>query len=136
MTIYLTRRETFCAAHRLHSQELSDEENRNIFGKCNYDNGHGHNYVIEVTVRGRINPQTGMLINLVELKEIILRRICDVVDHRNLNLDIPEFMHLNPTAENMAVVFWKWLAEELSQDLLYEIKLYETGNNWVVYKGE
>lgn len=132
--IEITRRETFSSSHRLHSSELSDEENRKLFGKCNWANGHGHNYVMEVTVKGPVDPKTGILINLVDLKHIIIKCVKDKVDHRHLNFDVPEFGKLNPTAENMAIVFWQWLKPEL-KDKLYRIKLYETENNSVEYYG-
>lgn len=135
-TVLLTRRVTFCAAHRLHSEALSPEENRRIFAKCNNPHGHGHNYVLEVTVRGRIDPKTGMVMNLTDLKQTIEEAILQRVDHKHLNLDVPWFHHVNPTAENMAVVFWNELVDRLRPNELYEIKLYETENNIVVYRGE
>lgn len=133
---YLTRRATFSASHRLHSHKLSDEENRRLFGKCNHIHGHGHNYVLEVTVKGAIDPLTGIVINLVELKDIIEEAIIRHVDHLHLNMDVPEFSYLNPTAENMAVVFWRWLEKALPSGLLYEVKLHETENNVAIYRGE
>jgi 6-pyruvoyltetrahydropterin/6-carboxytetrahydropterin synthase len=133
--VYLTRRATFSAAHRLHSADLSDVENRQIFGKCNNPHGHGHNYVLEVTIRGQIDPRTGMVINLVDLKDAIEDVIIKPMDHKHLNYDVPVFRDLNPTAENMAVVFWKLLAQKLP-GLLHEIVLHETENNVVVYRGE
>jgi 6-pyruvoyltetrahydropterin/6-carboxytetrahydropterin synthase len=135
--VYLTRRATFCASHRLHSPELSDEENRRVFGKCNHPNGHGHNYVLEVTVRGEVDRRTGMVMNLTELKTIIEDRIHAVVDHKCLNLDVPAFEDLVPTAENMAVVFWGWLEAALPRrGLLHEIRIQETENNVAIYRGE
>lgn len=132
---YLVRREHFSAAHRLHSVHLSDEENARVFGKCNWENGHGHNYEIEVTVRGPIDPDTGMMMNLVDLKSLIEDHILDKVDHRHLNHDVEEFKTINPTAENIAVVFWDWLKPHLG-DSLYEMKVYETPRNIAVYRGE
>jgi 6-pyruvoyltetrahydropterin/6-carboxytetrahydropterin synthase len=135
--LYLTRRATFSASHRLHSPELSEEENRRIFGRCNHPNGHGHNYVLEVTVRGEIDPRTGMVMNLSDLKQSIQERILDVVDHKHLNLDLPVFQKLVPTTENLAVVCWRLLEPALpKQNLLYEIKLHETENNVAIYRGE
>jgi len=131
----LTRRETFSASHRLVSQELSDEENSKLFGKCFHPNGHGHNYVIEVSVLGDINPKTGIVMNLTELKRIIHDVVMSKVDHRHLNLDVEEFKTLNPTAENIAYVIWQWLKPSLGA-LLYEIKLHETENNAAVYRGD
>ncbi len=134
--VYLTRRATFSAAHRLHNPALSAEENRRIFGKCNNPNGHGHNYVLEVTVKGEIDQPTGMVLNLTDLKLAIEEAILNEVDHKHLNLDVPIFQEINPTAENMAVVFWRLLERRLPSGLLYELKLHETENNVVVYRGE
>lgn len=133
--VYLTRRATFSASHRLHNTQLSHEENQAIFGKCNNANGHGHNYILEVTLRGPINPKTGFVMNLRELEAIIDEAVIQRVDHRHLNLDVPAFADLTPTSENIAVVFWNWLAQHLPCGLLYELKLHETENNVVVYRG-
>lgn len=135
-TVYLTRRATFCASHRLHSEQLSDEENQKLFGKCNRPNGHGHNYELEVTIRRVVDPKTGIIMNLDDLKQAIEDSILSKVDHRHLNLDVAEFKDVNPTAENMVVVFWKLLQEALPHGLLYEVKLRETENNTAVYRGE
>lgn len=124
----LSRRLVFSAAHRLHSPQLSDAENKKIFGKCNHPHGHGHNYVLDVTLRGPINLQTGMVFNLSELKEILIHEVESRLDHKNLNLDVAEFKTLNPTAENIALQVWKWLEPRL-KDLLFEVKLQETENN-------
>jgi 6-pyruvoyltetrahydropterin/6-carboxytetrahydropterin synthase len=135
--VYLTRRATFCASHRLHSPELSEEENQRIYGKCNHVNGHGHNYVLEVTVCGEPDPRTGLLINLTDLKRVIEDEVLDVVDHKYLNLDVPAFQNLVPTVEIMAVVFWRWLDAALPRrGLLHEIKIQETENNVAIYRGE
>ncbi len=134
--VYISRRATFSASHRLHSAALSAEENRQIFGKCNNPNGHGHNYVLEVTVKGEIDRRTGMVINLVDLKRAIEEAILNEVDHKHLNLDTTIFQEIVPTAENMVVVFWKLLERKLPPGLLYEIKLHETENNVAIYRGE
>lgn len=134
--VYLTRRATFSAAHRLHSPELSEEENREIFDKCNNPHGHGHNYVLEVTIRGEIEPRTGMVINLTDLKRAMEEAIIKPIDHKHLNYDVPIFREINPTAENMAVIFWKLLEQKLPKGLLYEVKLHETENNIAVYRGD
>jgi len=131
--VYLTRRQTFCASHRLHCEELSDEENRRLFDKCNLPNGHGHNYELFVTLRAEPDPVTGLLLNLVDLKVIILETVIDKVDHRYLNLDVPEFKTINPTVENMTLVIWDWLSPKLPT--LFEVKLHETENNMAVYRG-
>ena len=134
--VYLTRRAVFSASHRLHSQQLSDQENRQLFGKCNRPGGHGHNYTIEVTVRGEIDPRTGIVMNLTELKAAIQETVMRRMDHRNLNTDLPEFRQLNPTAENIAVVCWKMLQDRLPQGLLHEVVIRETENNFARYRGE
>jgi 6-pyruvoyltetrahydropterin/6-carboxytetrahydropterin synthase len=134
--IYLTRRATFSASHRLHSEALSEKGNQDFFGKCNRPNGHGHNYVLEVTVAGPIDQKTGVLINLVELKDIIQSEILDHVDHMHLNKDVAMFRGVNPTAENMAVVFFRVLAKALPAGILCEVRLHETENNVAVYRGE
>ena len=132
---YLSRRETFSASHRLHLPTLSERENRDLFGKCSHVHGHGHNYTLLVTVRGPVDAATGMVMNLVELKQIIHRTVLDKVDHRHLNLDVPEFATLNPTAENIACVIWQWLAPSLG-GLLFEVQLQETENNIAVYRSD
>jgi 6-pyruvoyltetrahydropterin/6-carboxytetrahydropterin synthase len=133
--VYLTRRETFAAAHRLWSDELSEAENHALFGPCARANGHGHNYVLEVTLRGGVDPKTGIVINLTALKEAIHELILADVDHRHLNLDSRLLRGINPTVENIAVVFWKALQPRFGT-LLYEICLFETEKNWARYRGE
>ena len=132
---FITRRLTFSAAHRLHSDKLSPEENRRVFGKCNHPNGHGHNYVLEVTVAGPIDATTGMVFNLTDLKDVMTDVIENDIDHKNLNIDVPAFKTLNPTAENIAVVLWDLLKKRLKPGLLHEVKLIETENNFVSYRG-
>ncbi len=134
--VYLTRREIFSASHRLHAPQLSDSENQRLFEKCNHIHGHGHNYTLEVTVTGPVEPVTGLVFNLSDLKTAIDQAIFQKVDHKHLNLDVAEFKNLNPTVENMTVVFWKWLEAHLPAGLLYEVKVYETENNVAVYRGE
>lgn len=134
--IYLTRREVFAASHRLHSPTLSDEENKRLFDKCNNFHGHGHNYILEVTIKGKPDPVTGMIINLVDMKQIILKEVIDKVDHYNLNFDVPEFRtDCLPSTENMIIIFWKWLAPHFADGMLYKLKLMETENNWAEYYG-
>jgi 6-pyruvoyltetrahydropterin/6-carboxytetrahydropterin synthase len=125
----LTRKESFSASHRLHSPSLGAEENLRIFGKCNNLNGHGHNYLLEVTVTAELDAVTGMLMNLDTLKQIIKTHVINKLDHKNLNLDVPEFMELNPTAENIVVVIWSWLEEALGGERLHEVLLHETDKN-------
>lgn len=132
---YVTRRMTFSAGHLLHNDALSAEENRRIFGKCNNPNGHGHNFTVEVTVAGEIDPQTGMVFNLRDLKTVMTEIIEQGLDHKNLNLDVPAFKDLIPTAENIAAVIWGLLARRLPKGVLHEVKLVETENNFVAYRG-
>ncbi len=136
--LYITRKVTFSAAHRLHNLKLSDKENKNIFGECNNPNGHGHNYVLEVTVRGNVPDKTGMVIDLKDLKKIITENIIEKVDHKYLNKDVDFMSDIIPTAENLVIQFWKILKKALLENNteLYELKLYETENNIVVYRGE
>ncbi len=136
MTVYLTRRESFCASHRLHSEKLSEEENRKLFGKCNSENGHGHNYFIEVTVRGEPNSDTGLVMNLTELKEIIHRAILDKVDHKHLNLDVKELKGINPTTENLARAFFSMLTPAVPKGMLFEVRVFETEKNSAAFRGE
>ncbi len=133
--VYLTRRETFCAAHRLWSDDLSPEENRALFGKCAHDYGHGHNYVLEVTLRGPIDPRTGILVNVTEVRDAVRELLIDDVDHRHLNHDSVVCRGVNPTVENLAVLFWQVLQPRFGA-LLYEICLFETDKNWARYRGE
>ncbi len=131
---YITRRAVFSAAHRLHSDSLNEVENDALYGKCNNPYGHGHNYVLEVTVKGEIDPINGMVMNLTDLKAIIERRLLSHMDHRHLNLEVPFFEGIVPTAENIAYVCWRELARELTS--LYEVKIYETENNYALYRGD
>lgn len=133
---YLTRRVVFAASHRLYSDSLTNDQNQQLFGKCSSVNGHGHNYVLEVTVSGPIDSKTGILMNLTDLKSAIERTVMEKMDHKHLNLDVPELRGVNPTTENVAVCIWKLLAAVLPAGLLYEVKLWETENNSVVYRGE
>ncbi|WP_035348277.1 6-carboxytetrahydropterin synthase [Heyndrickxia ginsengihumi] len=131
--VRLTRRYHFSTAHRLHSNDLSVEENKALFGKCNNPYGHGHNYYLEVTVKGIPDPITGMIIDLTELDEIVDQEIMSRFDHKHLNLDTEEFKTLNPTSENVAVVIWDLLSPKLSN--LFKIGLFETEKNYFEYFG-
>ncbi|XP_026096634.1 6-pyruvoyl tetrahydrobiopterin synthase-like [Carassius auratus] len=133
---FITRVQSFSACHRLHSKSLSDEENKSIFGKCNNPNGHGHNYTVEVTVRGKIDKKTGMVMNLTDLKEFIEVAIMKPLDHKNLDLDVPYFADVVSTTENLSVFIWDSLEKLLPPDSLHEIKIYETDKNIVVYRGD
>jgi 6-pyruvoyltetrahydropterin/6-carboxytetrahydropterin synthase len=130
--IKVGRRTTFNAAHRLNNPSWSDEKNKEVFGKCNSPNYHGHNYTLETWVEGDINPDTGYVIDLGDLKKIIKEEVEDPFDHRNFSLDVPEFANLNPTAENIAKVIYEKLKPRL-QEFKLVIRLYETENNFVEY---
>jgi 6-pyruvoyltetrahydropterin/6-carboxytetrahydropterin synthase len=130
------RRATFNAAHRLFRKDWSDEKNNAVFGKCNNPNFHGHNYVLEVWIEGAIDTETGYVIDLKIVKDLIKNEITDRFDHKNLNLDCKEFLNLNPTAENIAVVCWDLLRVELDSKYELSIKLWETENNLVEYAGK
>ncbi|MCI2256964.1 6-carboxytetrahydropterin synthase [Domibacillus sp. PGB-M46] len=131
--IRFTRKYHFSAAHRLHSDQLTDEENKEIFGKCNNPHGHGHNYILEVTVGGEIDPVTGMVLNMTEVDRVVEELIIEKFDHKHLNLDTEEFSGLNPTAEVMTVVFWELLQPSLPS--LSKIGLWETAKNYFEYHG-
>ncbi|KAM9426552.1 6-pyruvoyl tetrahydrobiopterin synthase [Pholidichthys leucotaenia] len=133
---YISRVESFSACHRLHSIALSDEENKELYGKCNNPNGHGHNYKVEVTVRGKIDPKTGMVMNLTELKKCIEEVIMIPLDHKNLDKDVPHFANVVSTTENVAVYIWDNMVKVLPPGLLHQIKIYETDKNVVMYRGE
>ncbi|XP_053662097.1 6-pyruvoyl tetrahydrobiopterin synthase [Anopheles marshallii] len=135
--VYLTRKECFSACHRLHSPFLSEEVNRQVYGKCNNPNGHGHNYTVEVTVRGPVDSKTGMVMNITDLKEYMEQAIMKKLDHLNLDKDVPYFKNLASTTENVAIFIWDSLKLIMDKpELLYEIKIYETDKNSVIYRGE
>jgi len=135
--VYLTRRETFSACHRLHSKQLNDEENKKIFDKCNNPNGHGHNYTVEVTVKGRVDNKTGMVMNITDLKKAMKIAIMDTLDHKNIDLDVPYFENVVSTTESVAVYIWKEIVKLLPNNVtLDQVKIWETDKNIVVYKGE
>jgi 6-pyruvoyltetrahydropterin/6-carboxytetrahydropterin synthase len=134
--VLVTRRLRFNAAHRVHNPALSDEENRVLFGKCNNPNWHGHNYVLEVSVRGPIDGRTGYVMDLSALAEIAEREVIERVDHRNMNIDV-DFMHgINPTTENIVVAIWRVLEPAVRPARLVRLRLWETENNYVEYGGE
>ncbi|HEY0972318.1 MAG TPA: 6-carboxytetrahydropterin synthase [Gemmatimonadales bacterium] len=130
-----TRILRFNAAHRVHNPELSDEENRELFGKCNNPNWHGHNYTLEVSVRGEIDPRTGYVMDLSRLKRLVEERVLDHVDHRNMNVDVPFMRGANPTSENIVVRIWEILAPAVAPATLARLRLWETENNVVEYEG-
>ncbi len=130
------RRTTFNAAHRLFNPDWSDEKNKEVFGKCSNPNFHGHNYVLETWVEGDVNPETSYVIDLKALKEIINNEISERFDHRNLNLDCPEFANLKPSAENIAIVIYNILRPLIEERYGLTIRLWETENNVVEYNGK
>jgi len=134
--VYITRRETFAAAHRLFKPELSDEENLKLFGKCSNPNWHGHNYTLEVIVAGEVDPGTGFVMDLKELKEVVRKNVISKVDHKNLNLDTDFMKDKIPTSENIVIAIWNELKDKITKGKLYSVKLYETENNYFEYKGE
>ena len=134
--IKVCRRSTFNSAHRLFRPDWSDEKNNAVFDKCNNPNYHGHNNTLEVWVSGEVDPETGYLIDLKILKTIIQKEIIDRFDHRNLNLDCPEFEQLNPTAENIAAVIYKLMREAMDKKYELSITLWETENNIVYFDGK
>jgi 6-pyruvoyltetrahydropterin/6-carboxytetrahydropterin synthase len=131
----VTRRVHFNAAHRLHNPDRADEWNQAVFGVCNNANYHGHNYELDVTVEGDIDPETGYVIDINVLKKIVEEKLVRHLDHKNLNLDVPWFRGRNPTAENIAVVCWEVLAAELPAGRLLRLRLWETPRNYVDYEG-
>ncbi len=135
--IYITRRERFNAAHKLYRQEWSDEQNLEIFGKCSNPNWHGHNYELYVTVKGEINPDTGFVIDLKELKRIITVYVTNELDHRNINLDVDFMKGKMASTEVLAVTIFEVLKPHVENQgaILHSIKLYETENNFVEYFG-
>jgi 6-pyruvoyltetrahydropterin/6-carboxytetrahydropterin synthase len=134
-TCAVTRRVHFNAAHRLHNPAESDAWNRATFGPCNNPNYHGHNYELEVTVEGPIDPQTGYVLDIAVLKELVDQRVNHVLDHRNLNLDVPWFQEHIPSAENIAIFCWEAIAPALPSGRLARVRLWETPRNYVEYYG-
>ncbi len=135
--IYVTRRERFNAAHKLWHEEWSAEKNLEVFGKCSNPNWHGHNYELFVTIKGPIKEETGFCMDLKVLSTIIKSKVTDVIDHRNLNLDIPWMAGIKTSTENLAVVIWERIEQEIKEAgcQLHCVKLYETENNFVEYYG-
>jgi 6-pyruvoyltetrahydropterin/6-carboxytetrahydropterin synthase len=130
MPVLVTRKEQFNAGHRLYNPGYSDEKNWEVFGKCSNPSGHGHNYTLEVTVAGEVDPETGYLLDLKLLSDVIRKRIIDDVDHRNLNVDVEWMRGLNPTAEVLASTFWDRLEDHLPPGSLWSVVVRETEKNW------
>jgi len=129
----ITRKMHFNAAHRLYNKEWSDENNEDVFGKCNNPYYHGHNYELEIKVIGQINPLTGFVVDVKELKRIVNEKVIDQFDHKNLNVEVPDFQSLNPTVENIAKIIYDKIIPELSEELELKITLYETPRNYAEY---
>jgi 6-pyruvoyltetrahydropterin/6-carboxytetrahydropterin synthase len=126
--IRITRKVEFSAAHFYHNPQLSAEENRRIFGKCNNPHGHGHNYVLEVTIAGEPDPETGMVLDLKELKDLLQREVVDRMDHKHLNYELPELEGKIPTSENLAALIWKLLEPKIKRGKLDRVRLYESAD--------
>ena len=134
--VYLTRKAEFSASHYFHNPEFTPEENQRIFGKCNNPHGHGHNYTLEVTVKGNIDQRSGFVVDLKELKEIMNREVIDAMDHRLLNKEVAEFKDQIPTTENLAISIWRRLEAKLSLAELHRVRVYETPDLFVDFYGE
>ena len=135
MKVTVSRRAHFNAAHRLYRPNWSDKKNQAIFGKCNNPHYHGHNYELIVSVTGEVDPETGYVVDVKILKDFIKSEVEDVLDHKNLNLEVPEFKETNPTAENIVIFIYNKLKEVLEERLELEVTLYETPRNFVSYSG-
>jgi 6-pyruvoyltetrahydropterin/6-carboxytetrahydropterin synthase len=133
--VQLTQQFEFSAAHRLHCPQLSDAENRKTFGKCNNPNGHGHNYLLEVTVAGEPDGRTGAVLALPRFEQLVKERVVDRLDHKHLNEDVPEFRDMNPSVENIARVVWGLLAEHVGPARLQRVRVWETAKTWAEYAG-
>ena len=136
MNVTVSRKAHFNAAHKLYNSDWTDARNMVVFGKCSNPNFHGHNYELIVSVKGPIHPDTGFVMDMKELKEVINTEIIDVFDHKNLNEEVTEFAVLNPTAENISVIIWNKLRSKIEQNLALTVTLYETPRNFVTYSGE
>lgn len=134
--IYLTRKEYFSASHRLFNEKFSEEKNAEIYGKCAYPYGHGHNYEVAVTIVGEPDPDTGMILDLKKLSDLINEEIIEKVDHKHLNMDVDFLKGIIPTTENLAMAFWKILEPKIKFGKLYSITISETSNNFAEYKGD
>lgn len=136
MKVTVSRSAHFNAAHRLYRKDWDDVQNFQIFGKCSNPNFHGHNYELIVSVTGDVDPETGFVIDMKVLKDIIVEEVENPFDHKNLNTEVPDFATLNPTAENIAVVIWNRIRPHITRDKTLEVTLYETPRNFVTYKGD
>jgi|SRR3990167_8909038 len=135
MNVSVTRKVRFCAGHRYWRPDWTPEKNREVFGACANENGHGHNYTLEVTVSGPVDPQTGMVINLGDLDRLIHQLVIDRIDHRNLNLDVPELAGRIPTTEVLADFIWNTLSSRVPVGQLEEVRVYEADDLWASRRG-
>ncbi len=135
-TVFVYRKAHFSASHRLFDPHLTDEQNLELFGGCANPNGHGHNYHIEVCVAGIPDARTGFVIDLKKVKKVLSEHFLDKVDHKNLNVDVDFLFGINPTTENIAVAAWNQLRPYITEGKLHSVRIYETENNFVEYKGE
>ena len=136
--VYLTREESFSAAHRLSIDEWSEEKNKAIFGKCANRNFHGHNFLVKITVKGEPDSQTGFAMNVTDLSKIMKDKIVERFDHKNLNVDVPDFVKIQPTCENLCIVIWELLVNEIADNTaaeLHQVRVYETPRMYVDYYG-
>lgn len=133
--VTVSRKAHFNAAHRLYRADWSDDKNAEVFGKCSNPNYHGHNYELIVSITGPIDPETGFVMDLKVLKDLISEEVEEAFDHKNLNIEVAEFKNLNPTAENIAIVIYNKLKPRIKPSLGLEITLYETARNFVTYSG-
>ncbi|XP_046556469.1 6-pyruvoyl tetrahydrobiopterin synthase-like [Haliotis rubra] len=133
--VYISRTDIFCAGHRLFSKDLTEEENVKIFGKCSSVNGHGHNYKVRVTLRGPVHPVTGMVFDSALLGSLMTECIMDVLDHKNINMDVPDFWDTVTTTENIVMFIWNQLKRKIPADLLYEVQVQASERNTVSYRG-
>ena len=134
--IFLTRRATFSASHYYWNDAWTAEKNEQVFGRCSNKNGHGHNYTLDVSVRGPVDPRTGYVIDLAALKQLVNERVVDRVDHKNFNLDVPFMQGIIPTSENIITAMWRELEPAIRPGTLVRLVLWETPNNYVEYTGE
>ena len=135
MKVTVSRKAHFNAAHRLYRKDWSDTQNESVFGKCSNPNFHGHNYELIVSVTGEIDPETGFVVDMKLLKDLIYSEVETYLDHKNLNVEVEEFKEMNPTAENISVVIWNKLRPNLKKSLSLTVTLYETPRNFVTYDG-
>ena len=134
--IYLTRKAEFSASHYYHNPTFTPEENQRIFGKCSNLNGHGHNYTLEVTVKGEVDERTGFVVDLKQLKDVLESEVVAAMDHRHLNKEVPEFATRIPTVENIAVVIWRRLSPKLNKAKLHRVRVYESEDLFADFLGE